>query len=269
MLAPFVQCYWAIRSDSRTLPAPDHGVIPGSYADIVFNVGGRVYTSDSGDIFVDQAKSFVVGPFDHFQRFRAEGQFEYFGVRFHLGRAPFSSHLPLGEARNGSVPLDAVWEDKTLRAEIQAFELRLAQVSEMAERIACVERFLMTLLRRWKEPDAIVAQALSLIGASKGQIAVERLAATLCISSRQLERKFAQHIGLSPKAFCRVTRFRQAKLLLESARRPSGCDLAYACGYYDQTHFIREFRWFTGQTPARYQRAQSVGFFLYDHQPNC
>jgi AraC-like DNA-binding protein len=203
-----------------------------------------------------------VGPLDRFRRFRAEGRLEFLGVRFRPGRAPFSSDLPLGEARNRAIPLDAVWGDQGRRAEIQALELRLAQVSGIAQQVACVARFLIKLVRHGKEPDAVVTQALSLIAETKGQISVESLAAALPISGRQLERKFTQHVGLSPKAFCRITRFQQAKCLLEGMRGTSGCDLAYACGYYDQTHLIREFRWFTGQTPICYERVQPVGFFL-------
>lgn len=134
----------------------------------------------------------------------------------------------------------------------------------MAHRITRVERLLIRFLRRWKAPDAAVIQALRLIEESNGQIPVEGLATALSISGRQLERKFNQELGLSPKVFCRVTRFRQAKFLLESLSEPTGCDLAYACGYYDQTHFIRDFRLFTGQTPTRYERIQPVGFFLSD-----
>jgi transcriptional regulator GlxA family with amidase domain len=171
--------------------------------------------------------------------------------------------------RNRAVPFAAICQDQILKGEIQAVECRLAQASGTAERIACVESFLAKLLRCSNEPDAIVTAALGLIKDSKGQISVEGLSAALGINGRQLERKFTQHVGLSPKAFCRVTRFRQVKLLLEKNNEPSGCALAYTCGYYDQTHFIREFRVFTGKTPARYAWAQPVGFFLYDHQPTC
>jgi len=264
-----VQYYWTLRTDAQSPSTPDHGVIPGGFAELVFNVGDQVSLSDSGSIFVAKAKSFVVGPFDRFRRFRAEGQLELFGVRFRPGRAPFSSDLPLGEARNRAIPLDAVWEDQERRAEIHALEFRLAQVSGITQQMACVARFLNKLLRHCKEPDAVLTQALSLIAEAKGQIPVETLAAAVRISSRQLERKFTQHVGLSPKAFCRITRFRQAKFLLESMRGTHGCDLAYACGYYDQTHLIREFRWFTGQTAVGYERVQPVGFFLYDDLPKC
>ena len=233
--------------------------------DLVFNLGDQVCVSDSDDIFFARGRSFVVGPFDCFQRFQVRGQFEFFGVRFHLGKSPFFSQLPLGEARNRAIPLDAVWKDERVRE----LELHLAQVSGIIECVTCVEAFLMKVLRSWKQPDAVVPQAVSLIEEAKGQISVEALSSSLGVSSRQLERKFTQHLGLSPKAFCRVTRFRQVKLLLENFGETSGCDLAYACGYYDQTHLIREFRLFTGHTPARYERIQPVGFFLYDSPSHC
>jgi len=208
-----------------------------------------------------------VGPFDRFRRFRAEGQLELLGVRFRPGRAPFSSDLPLGDARNRAIPLESIWKDQWRRAEIQVLELRLAQVSGIVHQMACITRFLSKLLRDSKEPDAVLTHALNLIADAKGQMSVETLAAAVRISSRQLERKFTQHVGLSPKTFSRITRFRQAKLLLESIRGTRGCDLAYACGYYDQTHLIREFRLFTGQTPLAMK--EPVGFFLYDDPPKC
>jgi AraC-like DNA-binding protein len=270
ILKPFVQCYWIISSQARNLSAPEHGVIPGGYVDLIFNLGDRIYLSDSGKLFTDKAKGVVAGPFDHFQRFRAEGQLEFFGVRFHLGKAPFfSPALPLGEARNQAIPLDLLCTDKDVKADLQGLGLHLTRRSEITRRMADIEAFLIRFKERWKEPDMVVARAVGIIESSKGQLSVDALASALHISARQLERKFTEHIGLSPKAFSRLMRFHQVKSLIENTPEPSGCDLAYTCGYYDQTHLIHEFRKFTGQTPVRYASIQPVGFFLYDHQANC
>lgn len=253
-----------VSADSWSPPTPNHGVIPGGYVDLIFNLGDQVYGSDSGALFFDEARSFVVGPVDRFQRFSTGQQFELLGVRLHHGRIPFSSNLPLGKVRNQAIPLEVVCEDKSLVSEIRALESRLPQISETSQRIACVERFLIKFLCWWKEPDAVVSRALELIQESKGRISVKTLASALCVSDRQLERKFTQHVGLSPKVFCRIARFHRVKSLVERAREPCTGGLAYACGYYDQTHLIHEFKLFTGHTPARYERIQPVGFFLYD-----
>jgi AraC-like DNA-binding protein len=218
----------------------------------------------SGGVFFDRAVSSVAGPFDRFRRFHAKGRFEFLGARFHLGRNPFCDSIPLKEVRNQAVPLSAIWEEKDLKAELNALEIGLTQTSLMEQRITCMERFLIKFARFWEEPDAVVTRSLSFIEESKGQISIEALASALQISARQLERKFTHRVGLSPKTFCRLTRFHHAKSMLETNHEPSGADLAYACGYYDQTHLIQEFRLFTGQTPTRYERLQPVGFFLSD-----
>ena len=245
-------------------PAPEHGVIPGGYVDIVFNLGGSVYTSDSDDLFIAAAKGFVVGPLDRFQRFRVAGRLQFFGVRLHPGRDCFiSADLALGETRNRAIPLDSVWGGKGAGAEVRFLEQRLVRLSETASRLALIEQFLMQRRQRFHWPDRLLMRAVDAIEAARGQVSIEELATALRVSSRQLERKFIRHVGLTPKAFCRVTRFRQAQCLLEGVGESSGCDLAYACGYYDQAHLIREFRLFTGHTPTRYESAQPVGFFLY------
>jgi transcriptional regulator GlxA family with amidase domain len=116
----------------------------------------------------------------------------------------------------------------------------------------------------WKEPDPVVSCAIQMIEQSRGRIPIAVLASSLEITERQLERKFAQHVGLSPKAFCRVIRFARAKSLISQMPGSADVPVAYACGYSDQTHLIREFKLFTGQTPSCYERSNSVGFFLYN-----
>ena len=268
ILGKFVQCYWAL-SESRNQASHEHGVIPGGYVDIVFNLGDQVCSGDSGGIFFDAARTSIAGPFDRFLRLRASGPLDSLGVRFHLGKTPFHTSLPLAKMRNQSVRLDAILSAQDLKAELRKLELRLLQVSDTVGRIASIEAFLIRLVDGCSEPDAIVIKALRMIEEQRGQISVEAIALAVSISERQLERKFARQVGLSPKALCRVVRFRHAKNLLEKVSAHSAGDLVYDCGYYDQTHLIREFRVFTGQTPAHFHNAHPVGFFLYDFKTSC
>ena len=83
-------------------------------------------------------------------------------------------------------------------------------------------------------------------------------------SERTLERLFAERVGLSPKAFGRVARFRRA---IERLQHPPGgpyARIALQVGYADQAHFIREFKAFAGVTPAAFAREwAAVGFVQY------
>lgn len=262
ILRPFVKCYWTIKASRRIWPASCHGVIPGGHTDIVLNVGERIVHDESDNTFIDKGGISLVGPFDCFRRFRSAGRFEYLGARFHCGKVPFSFNLPLTQVRNKSIPLENIRMHHDFADEIQMLNRCLAQVSNTSQRLSCMEGFLITLCGTCPEPDGVVSSALLRIEQTQGQIPIEILAAELRITVRQLERKFARYVGLSPKAFCRVMRFRHAKLMLGSTR--DSVALAYACGYSDQTHLIREFRLFTGYTPSCYDRSYPVGFFLYN-----
>jgi AraC-like DNA-binding protein len=74
------------------------------------------------------------------------------------------------------------------------------------------------------------------------------------MSERSLERKFRQHIGISPKLFSRINRFQEAFRLLKNNNYIKLSDIAFDAGYTDQSHFIREFKEFTGFAPYKYQK---------------
>ena len=269
LLSDFVKCFWTAESEVGIFGAPSHGVIPGGYVDLVFNAGDRVVSSDILTTFAESQKSFLIGPFDSFRRFHAEGRFEFFGVRFHLGKSAFSSGVPLAEIRNHAIPLNSLVSGRNWKTDVSVLESHFAQTTETRARIALVEAFLLKFFRRNLIQDVVVSHAVTRIEESHGLVPVERLAAAVDVSARHLERKFAVHIGLSPKTFCRITRFRYVKSMIEQTYAAESCDLAYKCGYYDQTQLIREFRQFAGHTPVRYKRVQPVGFFLYDPKTCC
>jgi AraC-like DNA-binding protein len=73
-----------------------------------------------------------------------------------------------------------------------------------------------------------------------------------CISRKQFERVFAAKIGATPKQYLKVVRLQQALQLKSIDRNRNLTQLAYDCGYYDQSHFINEFKQQTGYTPKQY-----------------
>lgn len=85
-----------------------------------------------------------------------------------------------------------------------------------------------------------------------GNVEVDRLAQHAGISNRQLERKFRASVGLSPKVYSRLMRFHASLRFIKSDTMKSLTDIAYAAGYFDQSHFIREFKAFAGLSPGEY-----------------
>jgi AraC-like DNA-binding protein len=120
---------------------------------------------------------------------------------------------------------------------MRAFEVLLTQI--FARRIAA----------RQLPPESLRA-AVSVATRAHGLVRVDALASVSGLSHRQLERQFAQHVGLTPKRLLRTLRFQRVLAALREPGVSDWPDLAVAHGFYDQAHFINDFRAFTGTTPA-------------------
>lgn len=127
----------------------------------------------------------------------------------------------------------------------------LTEVGSWEQRFDLVEAMLGARLEAADLPPADVDWAWRRLVASRGDLRIAELAAELGCSRKHLAARFREHVGLPPKLFARVLRFRHASDLL-SAPGTSLAQLAAVCGYYDQAHLDRDFRDFTGTTPTAY-----------------
>lgn len=165
-------------------------------------------------------------------KFRAAGAASFFTGPLH--------HL-FGTMRALSELMDA--------ADVAAASRRIAGATTHAERLTIVEQFLLARQRPF-EPDPIVSGALRAIGAAAGAIRVGMLARDLQVSEDTLEKRFRRIVGASPKQFATLVRLRRAVDL--SRESDSLTTLALDAGYYDQSHFIRDFRAITGDAPGHF-----------------
>nr|WP_246628122.1 helix-turn-helix domain-containing protein [Paenibacillus oenotherae] len=101
------------------------------------------------------------------------------------------------------------------------------------------------------EIDLWASWAVNRIRSSNGSIRVGQLAEESALSRRQTERRFVERIGISPKALAQIVRFQHVLQSLKFAERLT--QLAYDADYYDQSHFIKEFRKRSGTTPKQMQ----------------
>ena len=122
------------------------------------------------------------------------------------------------------------------------------------ERMHRVEKFLLSRIGSVDSHprfDAAIAEIMR----SRGMVRVEQLAGKINLSSRQLEREFRARAGLSPKALARIIRFQNLLRLVGESNLREWATLALAGGYADQSHMVREFRDFSGQSPTDSQVA--------------
>jgi AraC-like DNA-binding protein len=131
----------------------------------------------------------------------------------------------------------------------------LADAADWPARFDAMDRFLLERLRQGRPMSPDVAWALRTLQASHGARSIGALSRDLSCSRKTLIQRFHAQIGLGPKAVANILRFAHAVERITAADEESWADLAIACGYYDQAHFNRDFRRFSGRTPREFQAA--------------
>ncbi|MCZ6775623.1 MAG: AraC family transcriptional regulator [Ignavibacteria bacterium] len=204
--------------------------------------------------FGEAKRSQMAGQLSSAFEFQPSGAINLLGVRFHAhGIFPFL-HLPLLEMTDRVVALHEVWN--SLSKELGP---RMFEASEDRRKIDLVEDLLLTMVgKRDLRPDTHVKNAVECIVSNEGQISIEELTRQIGLGRRQLERKFALQVGVSPKLYTRIIRFQKIINLVQKAEDYEWPDVLVDCGYYDQSHLIRDFKAFSGRTPSDYFNADET-----------
>lgn len=169
-------------------------------------------------------------------------------AQFRLAGAAALLRVPLDELLGTTVALDQLFD----RASVAEVCERVADARSLPQRLAAFEAFLLRRLRP-EAVDPLVSAAVSALAARRGDVRIAELSRHLGISQDPLEKRFRRAVGTSPKQLASLLRLRHSIELGQRGARWT--DAAHRAGYFDQSHFIREFRAFTGDTPSRFFRS--------------
>lgn len=171
------------------------------------------------------------------------------GVRFKpLGLAKITG-INIRHLINANVDAEEVWGNEL------AWLCEAMQEAKSTDgTIRILEDFLIKQRRKIRlHPRADnVAQAITLMEARQGNISCETLQELTNTGKKTLERAFMNFHGMYPKMYIRIIRFNRAKQMIDHGLHPNLTELAYHLGYFDQSHFIKDFKKFSGQTPTEY-----------------
>lgn len=194
-----------------------------------------------------QPRSFVHGQIRKFIEVQPTGRIGIFAVRFQpSGLQPFLE-FGAGELTEQNIEVSDIWgKDGDILAD------RILNAFTDMERIHILETFLLSRLEETTHMQARIDYCVYTILQSAGMVTVDRLAEETGIGRRYLERGFMAQVGLSPKVLSRIIRFQNVLRMIEKKQFSTMTLLAYEGGFYDQAHFIRDFREFTGMNPKTY-----------------
>lgn len=200
------------------------------------------------------ADCLVNGPTRKTTRLKVKGKIDALGVRFKPGKGMALFAMPLAEV----IDVQASARDVLPHLPTSQLAERLAPLAPLA-RIQILEQQLQRLLCLDLGAQHSFDEAVSRIQLADGQHPIQHLFESIGLGQRQLERQFSRWLGMSPKQFSRLQRIRLARDLLKAPKHTASLtDLALQAGYYDQAHFIHEFKQVVGLTPGQYQKRKQV-----------
>ena len=256
-LADAVDRIWLLEGEAPPAGAAPEPILPDGRPELILHVGDPFERLDAGGP-ARQASVLYAGQVTSPLVLRPTGRVAVVGVRFHPHGAAAVLLPPQHELAGLTLGVEAI--SAPLRR-------ALLPVQESAVDLLQAAVGIQRVLASWIRPSRIdprVRFAVETIERSLGRMPVDDVARAAGITRRHLERRFLETVGITPKRLARITRFQRAVQALQGESRGGGAATAAACGYADQSHFIRDFREFAGCSPAEHLLRDGLltGFFI-------
>jgi AraC-like DNA-binding protein len=245
-LSDYVRFFWTLEAKVGAREPFVHRALPDNCLELIFYCqGGFSIRSSRGD----EGKTFTSGVFGHAQKYRqftTNSDFTLFGVYLYPHSLKMLFNLPAQELTNTMVDCETLWG-----AEGRILEEKVMLAPDNARRVEIVSNFLLDRIKTAESRDFGFMSFLKKIIADNILISIPSFVSDCNLSRRQLERKFKEFSGFSPKDFFRLVRFKN--VLKESEHRyKSLAQIAIDSGYYDQSHFTHEFKKYSGYSPREF-----------------
>jgi len=238
-LRDLVQCFWTLESDPDVPTPKDYFLMADSCPEIIFqyNEGFQAYSAQSARIRFQHSIS---------NKFDVGNKVGFFGVRLYPHAVNQLLNMAAHEVVNHVSDFSALFKQDGADLADQIYS-----AAKTSERIALVSDYLTKRASHQIRMDPIKYFVDKIIGNS-GSVDIAAMQQESGLSVKQFERRFKAIAGFPPKYFARIARFQAVKDSYVLSQFSTMTSLAYSCNYYDQSHFNREFKEFSGVQPLRY-----------------
>lgn len=241
-LFPYVETYWTAVGYCSHLSSDR--ILPDGCIDIIFTFGDR---SEYNTLTPFQPN--IVGTMTSYADVLYHKSVSMLGIRFRPAGLTAFTKVSMSHFTDQSI--DATCTESIFDDEFYA---RLPDLELMDEKLKHIDSYLVRMLKYVFDIDRQTAYAVELVRKTGGLLSLEKVAESSCLSLRHLERKFSLAIGVTPKMFSRIVKLNHAISYLKDNSEESISSVAIACGYYDHSHFIKEFNMFTGDSPSHFSK---------------
>lgn len=239
-LKNYVRHFWMLESQTDDVSPKTFTVMCNGVPGLIFQEKPGVFSGFGGE---QLPQLFVFGQAKRYGQLQGGGSFRTVGVTFQPTALKQVFGLNANELAHQNICITHLV--KTSLTE------QLLHCSSLQQRVAYLSSFLLSQVRRYEGENKKAEYAVTALQQGAN---LSRVLHDLHLSERSLERLFHTHIGITPILFARISRFQTALSLLRQGRFHSLTNIAHSLGYYDQAHFIRDFKLFSGASPRIYLR---------------
>jgi AraC-like DNA-binding protein len=254
LLAPYIRSYWFLEGNIPAAMLQPERIFPDGCMELIIHYGDA-FQRVTGNTIEKQPTGFVFGQLEHFIELLPGAVTGVMGIKFYPYGLSHFTHVPVNEFREQQLELRHLFKTAA-----HHLDEKIALAGSPQERVGIAESFLLQQLSAPKNNNQLISVMVNDIYQANGGMSMQDLMQKHQIGERQLQRLFAAKVGLSAKTFSRIVRFQRVFHLAPQAG--SLTHLALDAGYFDQAHFSREFRSFTGFSPRQYFSSQP-GFSSY------
>jgi AraC-like DNA-binding protein len=252
-LDAYIESIWLYEADAR--PHSLERILPTGAPQLIVNLKEdqtRLYHAECGNR-CDTTSGTVLGGARSRHCIIDTAEQEYvLGVVFRPGGTVPFTRVPAHEMRDAHIPLDVLWG----RGRVTSLRERLLETRDPDAKLETMEQALAVMWQpRGLHPS--VAFALNVFCRRPLATSITAVTAGVGLSPKRFIERFKNEVGLTPKRYCRIMRFQQAVGRAHAGRCVDWVQVALDCGYFDQAHFIHDFRSFAGLTPTGYQAART------------
>ena len=265
LLSECIKDIWVFESDGRLSNEEIQVIAPNGSIKMTLHYMGQLVGRICEQAFViPEHRLSIIGISDRpiIAAFDRSKPFGCISIELHPAAAYRFLANPQHELRNAIVPFGEVFG----MAATRTLEDRIYSVTNPAHKVTLLQEFLIRALARTEIDQAFEHSAATIMDA-QGQLSMKKLSQVTGLSDRWQRTKFADRLGLSPKTFASLVRFQSSFQAMLRDKRDYLQAKHFNDSYYDQAHFIKEFKRFIGHSPAKYTTLQNkVGEIIYiDH----
>lgn len=244
ILTPYVRYYW-ILEDGADVSVSER-TLPTGCIQLVFHRGKRLLLVGKKE---SQPQAFICGQCLNFSDVMSAGKIEMITVVFQPYATRAILQLPLKFFYGELIAVDAIAD-----LELSILSRKVIEADDHETCIRLIEQFLIHRLYRFEGYEYNLKRISAVLHQINEQAKtnISELSETACLSSKQFNRIFLDYVGATPKEFLRIVRMQRALFKVQQNPSISFAQLAYECGFSDQSHMIKEFKLFSGYTPTEY-----------------